>query len=78
MADFKLSVALFLLLSGMVLFGDIQCRTLQKICPLYCLEDVKYMTCESSGNEKLDPVCNCCFAPQNCTLHLTNGNQIHC
>ncbi|KAM0953925.1 putative proteinase inhibitor I20 [Dioscorea sansibarensis] len=79
MANLKLSMALFLLLSGMMLFGDIQCRIIpHKVCPFYCLVGVEYMTCESSGNEKLDPTCNCCLAPENCTLHLRNGNQIHC
>lgn len=48
-----------------------------KACPLYCL-DVEYMTCKSSGDEKLNPVCNCCLAPKDCTLHLTDGSSIYC
>ena len=48
-----------------------------KACPLYCL-DVDYMTCVSSGEEKLKAACNCCLAPKNCTLHLVDGSQQHC
>ncbi|KAG8633423.1 hypothetical protein MANES_18G104000v8 [Manihot esculenta] len=47
------------------------------VCPLYCL-DVDYMTCPSSGEEKLSPSCNCCLAPKNCTLHLSDGSSIYC
>ncbi|KAG8633421.1 hypothetical protein MANES_18G103800v8 [Manihot esculenta] len=46
-------------------------------CPLYCL-DVDYMTCPSSGEEKLSPSCNCCLAPKNCTLHLSDGSSLYC
>ncbi|KAJ8769859.1 hypothetical protein K2173_008941 [Erythroxylum novogranatense] len=48
-----------------------------KACPLYCLE-VDYMTCQSSGYQKLPPRCNCCLAPKNCTLHLTGGTSVQC
>ncbi|KAB1213709.1 hypothetical protein CJ030_MR5G004852 [Morella rubra] len=30
------------------------------------------------GDEKLDPKCNCCLAPKNCTLHLADGTSVHC
>ncbi|KAF8025554.1 hypothetical protein BT93_F2405 [Corymbia citriodora subsp. variegata] len=46
-------------------------------CPLYCL-DVDYMTCPSTGDEHLSPQCNCCLAPEGCTLHLTDGTSVYC
>ncbi|KAF7127691.1 hypothetical protein RHSIM_Rhsim11G0055100 [Rhododendron simsii] len=50
-----------------------------KVCPLYCLE-VEYMTCKSTGNEKLYPGCtNCCFlAGKGCTLYFSSGNPQTC
>ncbi|XP_065847145.1 proteinase inhibitor PSI-1.2 [Euphorbia lathyris] len=49
-----------------------------RACPLYCLQ-VDYMTCESTGSNKLTPSCiNCCLAPKDCTLHLVDGSSIHC
>ncbi|KAJ4842058.1 hypothetical protein Tsubulata_037974 [Turnera subulata] len=36
------------------------------------------MTCQSSGDKKLDPHCNCCLAPKNCTLHLSGGTSVKC
>ncbi|GLT27090.1 hypothetical protein SLA2020_491290 [Shorea laevis] len=48
-----------------------------KACPLYCL-DVEYMTCNSSGEKRLNPACNCCLAPKNCTLHLADGTSMNC
>ncbi|KAK4741048.1 hypothetical protein SAY87_024636 [Trapa incisa] len=46
-------------------------------CLQYCL-DVDYMTCPSTGEEQLSPRCNCCMAPQGCTLHLSDGTSITC
>ncbi|KAJ0961219.1 hypothetical protein J5N97_014560 [Dioscorea zingiberensis] len=70
-------MAILLLLSGVVLFGGMK-RSMAKICPDICY-DVDYVTCESSGDQQLTPqYCNCCFAPSDCTLYLSNGNQIHC
>ncbi|GLU06735.1 hypothetical protein SLE2022_237350 [Rubroshorea leprosula] len=48
-----------------------------KLCPSICL-DAQYMTCESSGEEKLKPVCSCCLAPQNCTLYFADGTSENC
>ncbi|GLT24980.1 hypothetical protein SLA2020_001390 [Shorea laevis] len=48
-----------------------------KVCPLYCLQ-AQYMTCESSGEEKLKPACNCCLAPKNCTIYLADGTSKYC
>ncbi|KAJ8625704.1 hypothetical protein MRB53_034234 [Persea americana] len=79
MANSKLVFSLlFLALYGMILFGEVQRGVEAKICPQYCLE-VDYMTCDSQGNEKLKPVCNCCFAPaNNCILHLKDGSSHYC
>ncbi|XP_030460604.1 proteinase inhibitor PSI-1.2 [Syzygium oleosum] len=46
-------------------------------CPQYCL-DVDYMTCPSTGDEKLSPKCNCCLALKGCTLHLADGTSVSC
>lgn len=64
-------------MQGIVLFSDLQDTKAAIACPLYCL-DVDYMTCPSSGDEKLTPSCNCCLAPKGCTLHLTDGTQSYC
>ncbi|KAG5224631.1 proteinase inhibitor [Salix suchowensis] len=69
--------AMVLLLLGVVLLGAIGGESIAKACPLYCL-DVDYMTCKSSGDKKLDSACNCCLAPQNCTLHLADGRLVQC
>ncbi|EEF40638.1 proteinase inhibitor type-2 [Ricinus communis] len=72
MATYKVALALLLL------YGAISLQaTSGKACPLYCL-DVEYMTCQSSGDEKLNPSCNCCLAPKNCTLHLSDGTSLFC
>ncbi|XP_073099027.1 uncharacterized protein [Elaeis guineensis] len=78
MACTKLSVMMLLLLSGMVLFAELQSSTGGVMaCPLYCL-DVKYVTCTSSGDKKLPATCNCCLTPKDCTLHLSDGTQLSC
>lgn len=46
-------------------------------CPQFCL-DVDYVTCPSSGSEKLPARCNCCMTPKGCTLHLSDGTQQTC
>ncbi|EFH63669.1 serine-type endopeptidase inhibitor [Arabidopsis lyrata subsp. lyrata] len=69
-----------LIVAGAILGGVIPGVTTTKTaiaCPLYCLQ-VEYMTCRSSGEEKLPPKCNCCLAPKNCTLHLSDSTSIHC
>ncbi|KAJ0232010.1 hypothetical protein HA466_0294840 [Hirschfeldia incana] len=69
-----------LMIIGGILAGVIPGVTTIKTvfaCPLYCLQ-VQYMTCPSSGDEKLPPRCNCCLAPKNCTLHLSGSTSINC
>nr|TKS06994.1 hypothetical protein D5086_0000117030 [Populus alba] len=67
--------AVVLLVLGVVFLGAGGGSLIAKACPLYCL-DVDYMTCESSGDKKLNSACNCCLAPKNCTLHLADGRMI--
>ncbi|CAL4977153.1 unnamed protein product [Urochloa decumbens] len=66
-----------LLLICVVLLGQKQIGTQAVVCPLYCLQ-VDYVTCPSSGSQKLPARCNCCMAPKGCTLHLSNGRQQAC
>ncbi|XP_038984919.1 proteinase inhibitor PSI-1.2 [Phoenix dactylifera] len=77
MACTRLPVVMLLLLTGTVLFGELQSSIGAVLCPQYCL-DVDYMTCTSSGNKKLPSKCNCCLAPKGCTLHLSDGTELHC
>ncbi|XP_057977950.1 uncharacterized protein LOC131164632 [Malania oleifera] len=70
-------VMVLLLLCGLMLMGETSARELAEACPLFCLQ-VDYMTCATSGDQRLKGSCNCCLAPKNCTLHLTNGNNIYC
>ncbi|CAO2203031.1 unnamed protein product [Urochloa humidicola] len=64
-------------LIGLMLLGLGQERMEATACPLYCL-DVAYVTCPSSGAEKLPARCNCCLTPKGCTLHLSDGTQMAC
>ncbi|NP_001105983.1 uncharacterized protein LOC100037813 precursor [Zea mays] len=65
-----------LLLIGVVLLGQ-QGIDGAVACPQFCL-DVDYVTCPSSGSEKLPARCNCCMTPKGCTLHLSDGTQQTC
>jgi hypothetical protein len=63
---------------GVLLLGHGGMEELAAVaCPQYCL-DVAYVTCPSSGAEKLPARCNCCMAPRGCTLHLADGTQQTC
>ncbi|KAF3944965.1 hypothetical protein CMV_028615 [Castanea mollissima] len=64
-----------LLFCGTILLG-VDPTNAVKACPDICLA-YAYMTCPSSGNQKLDPACNCCFAP-GCTLYLPDGTSTYC
>ncbi|CAO2193158.1 unnamed protein product [Urochloa humidicola] len=67
-----------LLMIGLVLLGQGQEGMEAAVaCPQYCLE-VDYVTCPSSGSEKLPARCNCCMAGKGCTLHLSDGTQQTC
>ncbi|KAM3300688.1 hypothetical protein ACQJBY_041613 [Aegilops geniculata] len=63
MATSRLHIACALLLAGVVLLGTNQEGMEAVACPQYCLE-VDYITCPSSGSQKLPARCNCCMAPK--------------
>ncbi|CAM0880753.1 unnamed protein product [Alopecurus aequalis] len=79
MATPRLHIACALLLVGAVLLGQNQEGMAAEICPQICLE-VDYITCPSSGSEKLPARCSCCIsmAPKGCTLHLSDGSSQIC
>ncbi|CAD6232292.1 unnamed protein product [Miscanthus lutarioriparius] len=79
MAASRFYVTCALLLIGVVLLGQQGQEGIEGAvaCPQYCLE-VDYVTCPSSGSEKLPTRCNCCLAPKGCTLHLSDGTQQTC
>lgn len=39
----------------------------------WCIHD---LTCPSSGDEHLNPACNCCFASTGCTIYKADGTPI--
>ncbi|CAO2841913.1 unnamed protein product [Amaranthus hypochondriacus] len=48
-----------------------------KVCPFTCIDGFDYMTCPSTGDQKLGAPCNCCLAPSaGCILHSADGNII--
>ncbi|XP_059630327.1 uncharacterized protein LOC132273382 [Cornus florida] len=71
------NMALLLVLFGVVLLGNNMAHGIVRPCPLICL-GADYMTCTSSGAEKLSPSCNCCMAPKDCTLHFADGTSDYC
>ncbi|KAI5060938.1 hypothetical protein GOP47_0023443 [Adiantum capillus-veneris] len=64
------------------------------VCPLFCLENVKYSKCKSLGpHKRLPAACNCCLlrrallessprysarTPSKCSLHLSHGKVVRC
>ncbi|OAY75919.1 hypothetical protein ACMD2_12495 [Ananas comosus] len=62
-----------------VLLGwELQSAAAQAPCNLICFDNVLYVTCTSSGGKKLPPMCSCCYLPDDCTLHLSDGTSINC
>lgn len=60
--------------AGLVLMAGAENMNARKICPQICYDDLEYMTCPSTGYQKLTPSCSCCMAPSpGCTLYFTNG-----
>nr|XP_009768792.1 PREDICTED: proteinase inhibitor PSI-1.2-like [Nicotiana sylvestris] len=48
-----------------------------KACLQKCNNEVEYMTCPSSGDEKIMPTCtNCCLAEVGCKLFRADGSLI--
>ncbi|TVU22371.1 hypothetical protein EJB05_32062 [Eragrostis curvula] len=78
MAASKFHITCGLLLIGVMLLGQEQeGMAVVVACPQYCLE-VDYVTCPSSGAQKLPARCNCCMTPKGCTLHLSDGTNQTC
>lgn len=46
------------------------------MCRKKCFADAAYMTCPSSGAQHLRPSCNCCLAPNGCTIYKKDGTPI--
>ncbi|EPS62184.1 hypothetical protein M569_12608 [Genlisea aurea] len=46
-----------------------------KACYLICF-DAAYMTCPSTGLQKLAPACNCCLAGSGCKIYAADGSLI--
>ncbi|XP_006650546.1 proteinase inhibitor PSI-1.2 [Oryza brachyantha] len=82
MASIKPALPMALLLCGLVLIGSLQSTEAQgggKICPQFCYDGIEYMTCPSTGSQRLKPVCNCCLADENgCAIYLNNGQVVNC
>nr|XP_009609049.1 proteinase inhibitor PSI-1.2-like [Nicotiana tomentosiformis]XP_009609787.1 proteinase inhibitor PSI-1.2-like [Nicotiana tomentosiformis] len=78
MAFYKSSILSLLLLSGIFLLGINEVKYVNaKSCLQFCDNEVAYMTCPSSGDEQISPVCvNCCTADEGCKLFRTDGSLI--
>ncbi|KAL6843515.1 hypothetical protein ACP4OV_026577 [Aristida adscensionis] len=82
MASMKLSFTFILLLSGLVVFGEIggtaAARTPAR-CPVQCIQG-GHITCDNYPYQELDG-CACECAPKNgknCVLHLQTGSTYNC
>ncbi|CAL4918877.1 unnamed protein product [Urochloa decumbens] len=80
-ASMKLSLTFVLLLSGLVVFGEVAAASRSKVdCSLVRCIQGGYITCENYPYQKLDG-CICDCAPwngKNCVLHLQSGSTQHC
>ncbi|KAM3239000.1 hypothetical protein P3L10_014033 [Capsicum annuum] len=77
MAFYKVGILSLLLLSGIFLLGIQVEYTSAKSCLQFCDNEVAYMTCASSRDEQISPVCvNCCTANEGCKLFRKNGSLI--
>ncbi|GMH24310.1 hypothetical protein Nepgr_026153 [Nepenthes gracilis] len=77
-ATFKLKLMALLLVYSMILLAQTNKTWGARVCPEYCIPDVSYMTCPSSGDEKLPASCNCCLsgATAGCILYSSDGTPI--
>ncbi|XP_019442450.1 PREDICTED: proteinase inhibitor PSI-1.2-like [Lupinus angustifolius] len=75
MAFNKVGFILFVILSGAIIMGGNMKSVDGKICPQICY-GAAYMTCPSSCDEHLPPLCNCCIAKTGCTLYNDDGIPI--
>ncbi|KAG5601429.1 hypothetical protein H5410_032799 [Solanum commersonii] len=78
MAFCKVGILSLLLLSGIFLLGiEVEYGNAQKMCIQVCDSEVAYMTCPSSGDEKITEECvNCCTANEGCKLYRADGSLI--
>ena len=70
----KLSVTLVLLLSGLVVFGEIADAKAKAPCAVVCFQG-GHITCDNYPGQELDG-CDCECAPadgKGCVLHLDDG-----
>ncbi|KAL6637790.1 hypothetical protein ACP70R_025362 [Stipagrostis hirtigluma subsp. patula] len=77
MASMKLSLTFILLLSGLVVLGEIGAT--EAACAVQCFQG-GYITCDNYPYRKLDG-CDCQCAPKNgknCVLHLHTGSTYNC
>ncbi|KAK9758167.1 hypothetical protein RND81_01G212100 [Saponaria officinalis] len=74
----KVSVILLIFVVILTLRGSHVKEVNAKICPQICFDAYAYMTCPTSGNERLNPPCNCCMAPFGCTIYYSNGSPVSC
>ncbi|CAN4110478.1 unnamed protein product [Withania somnifera] len=79
MAGYRIGVLALLLFSGIILLGISKEGYVDaKRCTRECDPEVAYMTCPSSGDEKISPVCvNCCSADVDCKL-FREDNSVKC
>ncbi|GMH24312.1 hypothetical protein Nepgr_026155 [Nepenthes gracilis] len=77
-ATFKLNLMALLLVYSMILLAQTDETWGARACSPVCSSDVSYMTCPSSGDEKLPASCNCCQsgATTGCILYSSNGTPI--
>ncbi|CAK8575274.1 unnamed protein product [Lathyrus sativus] len=72
----KIGTILLFFLCGATLLGDNLKIVDAQICPQFCYDDRSYMTCPSSGNQHLTPVCNCFLATTGCTIYRDDETPI--
>ncbi|TVU45201.1 hypothetical protein EJB05_04677, partial [Eragrostis curvula] len=81
MAINKLALPVVLLLCGLMVDGCCIKNSEAgqgRFCPMYCL-NAAYMTCKSTGDQHLDPACNCCVVEKKgCTIYLNDGQPVKC
>ncbi|XP_058760459.1 proteinase inhibitor PSI-1.2-like [Vicia villosa] len=70
----KVETILLVIVFGAILLGGNIKIVDGKVCQFIC--NGAYMTCPSSGDEHLNPACNCCFASTGCTIYKADGTPI--
>jgi Potato type II proteinase inhibitor family len=64
--------------SGVLFPGEMGSKAEEIACLTYCIEEVDYMTCPSSGDKHLPASCNCCQSRgiKGCILKDKNGTPL--